>query len=166
MTARPTRRLGPLSGESGFTLPEVLLALIFLGTVIAAVILTMGASIMASDFHRKTVTADSIARTYAERVQTVGYIECANSYSPPTDPNTLNDPAYLPPKMFTSTQFPGFTPANMSITVQYWNGATPAGFSTTCPSNPDNGVQLITITVPADGNRGKQTLDVIKRRPS
>jgi Tfp pilus assembly protein PilV len=160
MTARPTRRLGPLSGEGGFTLPEVLLALIFLGTVIAAVILTMGASIMASDFHRKTVTADSIARTYAERIQTVGYIECATSPGHPA-------PAYLPVNMFTSTQFPGFTPANMSITVQYWdNGATPAGFSTSCPSNPDNGVQLITITVPADGNRGKQTLDVIKRRPS
>jgi type II secretory pathway pseudopilin PulG len=142
------------SREAGFTLPEVLVALIFLGTVIAAVILTMGSSIMASDYHRKTVTADSVVRTYAERLQAVGYVSCA----------TTATPAYQPGSMFSGGQYAGFAAGTHPVSVKYWNGDSPATFSPTCAT--DRGIQLITISAVSSDNRGHQTLDVIKRQPS
>jgi type II secretory pathway pseudopilin PulG len=142
-----------LHGEGGFTLPEVLVALVFLGTVVAAIIAAMGSAIVASDAHRKTVTADAVVRTYAERLQTVGYIPCA----------TTGTPAYQPGNMFNNGQYSGFASGTGVVSVQYWNGDSPATYSTTCTT--DNGIQLITIKAVSSDNRGGQSLTVIKRYP-
>jgi type II secretory pathway pseudopilin PulG len=138
-------------GESGYTLSEVLVALFLLVTIVAAIVTAMGTSIIASDVHRKTVTADSVIRTYAERLQSTGYIPCA----------TTGTPSYKPGSMFNNNQYPGFQAGTGMVSVTYWRGDTPATFDTSCTA--DKGIQLITIRAVSSDGRGNQTMDVIKR---
>ena len=141
--------------EGGFTLPEVLVALIILGVAVTAIISSLGTSIVVSDVHRKLVSADAVVRTYAERLDKATYVECATPtgagfYQP--GPTGLNLPL---PANFTA-----------SITsVEFWNGDNPATFTGTCPGNPDSGLQKITIEAHSNDNRGRQTLTILKRRP-
>jgi type II secretory pathway pseudopilin PulG len=142
-------------GEDGFTLTEALLALILLGTVVFGIMTAMGASIVASDVHRKSVTADSVLRSYAERLNGAVYRECAT----PAEAN--------------------YSPAGVGITVpagyaasitniNYWNGdgssSSPATFSTTCAAAPDFGVQQVTIQVKSTDSRATQQMTILKRR--
>ena len=135
-------------GEDGFTLTEALLALIILGVAVVFGIMTaMGASIVASDVHRKTVTADSVApvvRGAAQRRRLPGM----------RDPGGAAN--YSAGRRRASRSRRGYT---ASITnINYWNGdgssSTPATFSTTCAAAPDFGVQQITIQVQSTDSRG------------
>jgi type II secretory pathway pseudopilin PulG len=150
----PVRCRDPRSGERGYTLPEVLVALIFLGSIVAAIITAMGSAIVASDAHRKTVTADAVVRTYAERLQAAGYIACA---TPTTN-------AYQPGSMFNNNQYAGFASGTKIVSITYWAGDAQGTFSPTCTT--DKGIQLITIKAVSSDDRGGQTLDVVKRQPS
>jgi type II secretory pathway pseudopilin PulG len=144
-----------LHREGGYTLPEVLVALIFLGTVVAAIIGAMGTSIIASDAHSKTVTAESVVLTYAERLQTAGYVPCQS--------NPVSAPAYQPGNLFSNGQYSGFAAGTGIVSVQFWNGDSPATFGPACPPTGDAGVELIRIKAVSADRRGGQTLDVIKR---
>ena len=142
-------------GEDGFNLTEVLIAMVILGVAVFGVITAMGASIVASDVHRKAVTSDSIVRSYAERLNGAVYQECATPAA-----------AQYQPAGTGVTVPAGFT---ASITnIKYWNGdgssSTPATFSATCATAPDFGVQQITIQVSSTDGRGKQQLTILKRR--
>jgi len=142
-------------GEGGFTLPEVLVALVILGVAVFGIVTAMGASIVTSDVHRKSVTADSVLRSYAERLNGVVYRECAT----PAEPN------YGPAGVGVTVPA-GFTASITSI--NYWNGDgntnTPATFSSTCAAAPDFGVQQITLEVDSTDGRAKQHVTILKRR--
>jgi len=143
------------SREGGFTLTEVLVALVILGVAVFGVVGAMGASMLASDVHRKTVTADSIIRSYAERLNGAVYQECA---TPAVSQYQAAGTGVTVPSGFTA-----------SVTnILYWNGdgssSTPATFSANCAAAPDFGVQQITIQVTANDGRAKQQLTILKRR--
>jgi Tfp pilus assembly protein PilV len=154
MTRRPAARRR-CRGEGGFTLTEALAALIILGVAVFGIVTAMGASIVTSDVHRKNVTADAVLKSWAERLNSIPYQECA----------TEGVPQYQPSAM--SVNVPTGYTASIA-TVRYWNGDgatdTPATFSSTCPGAPDNGVQQLTLQVRSADGRGTQQLTILKRR--
>jgi prepilin-type N-terminal cleavage/methylation domain-containing protein len=142
--------------EGGFTLVEVLVAMVILGTAIVAIVAAMGASLVLSDRHRQNVTADALVRTYAERLTKANYIACA----PPTQSQYQPGPSGMNLSI----------PSNFTVSlvgIQYWNGdgnaTTPATFSPTCTT--DKGIQQITIRAQSVPNRGFQQLTILKRQP-
>lgn len=142
--------------EGGFTLTEVLVALVILGTAVVAIVAAMGASIALSDRHRQNVTADALVRTYAERLNKANYVPCA----PPTQGQYQAGPTGMNLTI----------PSNFTVSlvgIQYWNGdgsaTTPASFSSSCTT--DKGIQQITIRAQSVPNRGFQQLTILKRQP-
>jgi prepilin-type N-terminal cleavage/methylation domain-containing protein len=147
--------------EGGFTITEVLVALVILGVAVVSIVGAMGTSIVLSDRHRQSVTADALVRTYAERLNKVNYVACA----PATQSQYQAGPTGMNLPIPT-----GFTVSLVSI--QYWNGdgnaTTPPTFTSTratCQANGDKGLQQITIQAKSNNNRGSQQLTVLKRQP-
>lgn len=134
--------------ERGETLVELLVTVAILGIGVVSIVFAMGSAITASDAHRKQSTVETVLRNYAEALEdpSVAYVPCAPAS------------AYASP--------PGFTaPANFAVEVvqvRYWNGEQDAQFLATCP-DPDRGAQLLTIRARSDDERGRKTLNVVKR---
>lgn len=127
--------------QAGATLVELLVALTILSIAVAALIGGMASAIVVSDAHRKQATGDTVARSAAEHIKSSGvaYADCATTYPVPS----------------------GSTATIASI--EYWNGATPAGFATSCPAT-DLGLQRITITVAGNDRSGAEQVVILKRR--
>src|SRR5262249_26033980 len=108
-----TREPDVQNPEGGFTLTEVLAALIILGVAITAILAAMGTSIITADTHRKLVSDDAILRSYAEQLQQL-----------PMPPASLPDcagPAQYPPFNDVGGNWPGY---QATITgVEYWDAA-------------------------------------------
>ena len=143
--------------EGGYSLAEVLAALIVLGVAITAVVSAMGASFTMSDVHQKMVTDDAILQSYSERLNAATYVPCADASTVGYSPAGVN---------LELANWPGYSASVVS--VEYWNGATPIGFSPpgSCPA--DLGLQRITLEAhsstrlnggpPRGGNRQLQIL--------
>jgi prepilin-type N-terminal cleavage/methylation domain-containing protein len=142
--------------EAGYTLAEVLVALIILGVAITAVIAAMGSSIIASDTHRKIVSDDAILRSYAEQIQSASFVECAaapSGYAPFADPGAAYGPKF----------------EVRIVSIDYWDGnaaATTPAFTAACTSQtPGAGLQRITLdSYSTSGRGGHQQLQIMKRR--
>jgi prepilin-type N-terminal cleavage/methylation domain-containing protein len=148
--ARGRRCLG--TGEGGFTLTEVLAALVLLGLAVTAIVVAMGNSIILSDVHRRSVTADSIVRSYAEKLTaSTDWADCATPSFAPYQPG------------FLQVDLPAGYHAAITD-IQYWNGDSPATFDATCP--PDNGLQRITLRAWRGNDLDAQQLEIVKRRPT
>ncbi len=138
--------------ERGETLLELLIAIAILGIAVVAIVAGIATALTASDVNRKQARVETLLRNYAEAVTNpaVGYVECATTGSYPSAPT-------------------GFTlPSGYSISITsmaYWNADNPATFTSTCPANPDNGVQRVTVRVNSSDVRGDKTLTFVKRRP-
>lgn len=142
--------------EAGYTLTEVLVALMILSVAIVAIVGAMGSSIFSSRVHRSVVTGDTAVRAYAEQILQGGYVPCATPSGANQYPTMTNAPG-------------GFTVTITNIT--YYTGTAPgvgnvptAQFSPTCPS-PDNAAQKIVILAQPLNNAGKQSLAIVKRAP-
>jgi prepilin-type N-terminal cleavage/methylation domain-containing protein len=142
--------------EAGFTLSEVLAALIILSIAIAAIVAAMGSSIIASDTHRKIVSDDAILRSYAEQIQAAAFVECAqppSGYAPFADPGGAYGPKF-----------------QVSIvSIDYWDGnaaSTTPAFTAACTAQtPGAGLQRITLeSYSTSGRGGHQHLQIMKRR--
>jgi type II secretory pathway pseudopilin PulG len=139
--------------EGGYTLTEVLGALLILSVAVIALISAIGTSIVASDVQRKLVTEDAVVRAYAEALNAAPYVSCASSTESGYSAATV-----LPS---LATKWPGYQASVVS--VGYWNGDNPATFGTTCSS--DAGVQRLQLEAHSNTNPGVQHLDVVKRNP-
>ncbi len=138
--------------EGGFTLPEVLGALIVMAIAITAIVAAMGSSIIASDFQRKIVTSDAIVRSYAERLTAAPYIDEATTTTGGYSPAGVN---------LDLANWPGYSAS--LVTVECWNGAEPAVF---VPCSNDLGLQRITLRAQSTtDNTRSQQLQILKRRP-
>lgn len=140
--------------EGGYTLTEVLAALLILSIAVIAIISAIGTSIIASDVQRKLVTEDAVVRAYAEALNAAPYVDCA---TPST--NGYSAATVLGPSL--AAKWPD-SQASV-VTVNYWNGDNPATFSGSCSS--DSGVQRLQLEAHSSSNRGVQHLDIVKRRP-
>jgi Tfp pilus assembly protein PilV len=138
-------------GEAGLTLIECVVAMFILATAVVALIAALGTSIVASDMHRKTVTADAVVRSWAEKLQAAPYVSCA----------ARTESSYQPAALAVTVPTK-FTPNLKS--VEYWDGNPTAGFGPTCPTT-DNGVERITLIVSSTDGRGAQSVQILKRKP-
>jgi Tfp pilus assembly protein PilV len=140
--------------QRGETLLELLVSVTIMGIAFVAIIAGIGTTLMATHIDRQAATAETVIRSYAERIEDTtdtAYVDCAttSSYSNPI----------------------GFSlPAagwSASVTnVLAWQGDTPPTFAAGCPS-PDEGLQQLTLTVqsPAGNHQATKTLVIVKRRP-
>ena len=139
--------------EDGYTLSEVLIAVVILAVAIVLVVGAMGSSIFSTRVHRDLVNSDAAVRQYAEQIQNGGYVQCAT---------TASYPMVTPPAGYT-----------MSVTsVEYWDGGSnPANYNATPPAScssgtpTDTGVQRITLKAKPNNSSGSQTLQIVKRLP-
>jgi Tfp pilus assembly protein PilV len=139
--------------ESGETLLEILVSVTIMAIGFVAILAGIGTTLLATDTHRQDATAETVLRSYAERIQDpvdVAYVNCATTAS------------YASPTGFSLPA----TGWSASITsVQFWQGNTPPTFST-CPTT-DKGVQQLTLQVqsPAGNHRATETVVIVKRKP-
>jgi prepilin-type N-terminal cleavage/methylation domain-containing protein len=90
--------------DGGFTLIEVLMALLILGTAIGALVATIGSATNNSRTHRDLATQDIVMRSYVESVKETVRATCTTStptysvaYSPPAGYTTSTDSNACPP---------------------------------------------------------------------
>ncbi|MCU1426091.1 MAG: hypothetical protein JWL83_91 [Actinomycetia bacterium] len=133
--------------QAGFTLSEVMVAVVILAVGVTAIVGAIGSSVFSSRVHRDMVTVDAVGRGYSEQLINASYQTCATTS---TYPAMIAAPA-------------GFKAAVTG--VKYWNGTStnPAVFGATCP--PDNGLQQITIVASRTNGSGAQTFVIVKRKP-
>lgn len=87
------RRLSPLAGERGFTLVELMSAMLVTGLGIFALITTLDTSRELITFSEKREAAVHVAEREIERIQARPYAEVALTGTP-TQSGDSNDPAY------------------------------------------------------------------------
>jgi type II secretory pathway pseudopilin PulG len=136
------------------TLVEVLIALAIISLGVIAVVNGLGTASVASDYHRKQVTADTVLRSYAEalkqRIRVGAYDSCpaiASSYDIPSD-------------VWAATS--GY-PVRIT-SIKYLQSSGGSTFSTTCPSS-DQGAEQLTLAATSSDARDTETLDLIVRTP-
>jgi prepilin-type N-terminal cleavage/methylation domain-containing protein len=136
-------------GEAGYTLSEVLVAVVILGIGVVAVVGALSSSLFTARVHRDIVTSDAVVRQYAEQLTAAVYTPCAT-------------PAAGYPAM-------AGVPAGYTVSivdVDYADAADSAPvFSDSCAANPNNEVQRITLEASHTGSEkvGVQRLQFVKR---
>jgi prepilin-type N-terminal cleavage/methylation domain-containing protein len=144
MSSYVARRATRPGNEAGYTLSEVLIAVVILGVAAVTMIGAIASATFASHVHREVVTVDSVMRRYAEQLTEGGYHAGSN----PAYADMANPP----------TGFRGHT-----VNVECWAIDTNPAQWTPC-SNGDNGVQRLTIEASrTDGSR-TQTLQIVMRQ--
>jgi Tfp pilus assembly protein PilV len=135
-------------GEEGVTLIECVIALFIIATAVVALLGGLGSSIVASDMHRKTVTSDAVARSWAEQIQAAPWVSCAT-------PGTPYGPAPVP----NASAYSG------SVTTVQYGTASGVGFGACTPNTVTDTVQTLTLVVKATDGRGLTRLQIVKRKP-
>jgi Tfp pilus assembly protein FimT len=131
-------RSRPHSGERGETLAELLVTISIMSIAIIVIVGALADGILASNVHRNHATADAAVRSVAE---------CVKDRSLPYQQSG----AY--------PACPGPSGTNVSIAAAWWNGDSPATFS----SSPNsNGLQQLTIS--ATNDRATEPVVILKRR--
>ncbi|MGD9798161.1 MAG: prepilin-type N-terminal cleavage/methylation domain-containing protein [Acidimicrobiia bacterium] len=147
--------------EDGFSLIELLIAVVVLGTGVVAVLAAMTTSITSSDVHRSLAGGEAVTRDYADAVKAKALAATTFTLCPPA---TALTPDF---------DEPGYT---VTITaVEYWdpdegdprNGsygsragclaeaaARCAGLPDPLPPSCDSGVQRVTMEVRPEGKSG------------
>jgi Tfp pilus assembly protein PilV len=142
------------NNQRGETLLEILVSVSIMGTAFVAIIAGIGTTLMATHVDRQAATAETVVRSYAERMQDpvdVPYVDCATT-STYTTPIGFALPAA------------GWTASVTSVMA--WQGDTPPTFAASCPS-PDEGLQQLTLTVqsPAGFHQATKSIVIVKRKP-
>jgi prepilin-type N-terminal cleavage/methylation domain-containing protein len=139
------------SGDAGFSLVEVLVAIVILGIAIVSLVSALAASIVSSDRHNQQAKVEAVLHSAIELVKL------------PVDPAT-DLPTHVPcaeasdynSKAQEAAASVGWAPSAVQITdVKYWDGS---GFGATCYDDTAHGnlaLQKITITVTSPGIRAE-----------
>lgn len=147
------RRVAELGGhQSGMTMVEILVAVSILGIAVVGIVSSLSTASLASDYHRKQATGDTVMKSFAEvlqqRAQSFAYANCTTV-------------AHYNAVPLSWTPEPGYT---ATVTgVQYGHGPSPWTFNGTCTS--DEGLQKLSLRVTSGDGRDTETLDILVRRP-
>ena len=154
-TPLPTRA-ARLSGDSGTSLIEVLMAVVILGIAGAAILSGLLASVRGSDVHRKEAQAETALVSAVEAIKdpSIARVPCAGT-------STASYLAAARSATLPATWNPTTTVRITS--VRYSNGAT---FGTTCHDTDALRhllrAQLITVEVSSPDGRVRQSVSVVK----
>jgi prepilin-type N-terminal cleavage/methylation domain-containing protein len=175
--------------DKGFTLVEVLVTIVILGTGVIAILAALGTLQASADVHRSKSQAQSLVLSAAEWVVDEGrnpyrYSACATDYFPAATGNRYAPLAAGDPAPVNATPLPmpvlsdGTTHWNPVTTLQvqvtgYWNGTVwyeNAGTRVAqCqalendPAGTFIHMQKVTIIVTSPDGRGRESLVVVKR---
>jgi prepilin-type N-terminal cleavage/methylation domain-containing protein len=148
--------------EAGYTLTEVIVAVVIMSVAIGAVLAAMSAAILGSRVHGDIVTSDQLVRAYGENLlsSAVPYTDCAAAPTPSV-PSVYSAMSGVPT---------GFVVRIVSI--EYGDAANPTGYGNThdqCTQLGDKGVQRITLeshrgAAGSTTGTGQQTLQIVKRK--
>jgi prepilin-type N-terminal cleavage/methylation domain-containing protein len=147
-----------LRSESGYTLTEVLVAVVILAVGVGALLAAMSSMILGSTVHSNLVTTDALTRAYAEQL-------LSSATQVPT--------CALPSDYPAATNVPVGYVARVT-NVEYGDGLNPTGYNITrtqCTETASyEGVQRVTIEAHfgAPGSttgQGQQYLQIVKRQP-
>jgi prepilin-type N-terminal cleavage/methylation domain-containing protein len=137
--------IGDDEGEGGFSLIEVLIAVIIMGLGFVAILAAMGTAASSAGLHRTQAVAELEVRRYAELIQAAGYVDAGY---------TASGVGYTAP---TTPPF-AFTPAEPSMTC-----VDTAATTVPCAGAK---VQIVTVSVHSDDLRVDESLQVVKRKSS
>jgi prepilin-type N-terminal cleavage/methylation domain-containing protein len=141
-----------LRRDAGYTLTEVLVAVVIMSVAVVALLGSLGSEIFTSRIHRDIVTSDAVVRTYAEQLLAASYVPCATAAS----------------STYQATGVPAGYNASISM-IEYADAsvATPIWSTTTCAASPNNEMERITIIAGrGPAYIGRQKLQIIKRNPA
>ncbi|HEX4492836.1 MAG TPA: prepilin-type N-terminal cleavage/methylation domain-containing protein [Acidimicrobiia bacterium] len=150
--------------ERGFTLSEVLIAVVILGVAITALLGSLSSVLYTSRAHRNLATADSGVRAYAEQLQAASYARCASVTGAGAYPAMTNMPAAFSvtiTKVEYGDVLTGSNPTDAFSTTQSQCQTGVTGDGTPY----DTGVERITIVAHPFSGPGSQTLQIVKRNP-
>ena len=145
----------PLEPESGFTLVEVLVSLVILGVAFAGILAGLGTAVQGSDRHRRTASAETALRTWADAVEAAPYqTSCATAAST----------SYTVTGVGVSSLIGSNVPA--AITIQ----SATAGSSTFGACANGASMQKVTLVMRSpDWNgttaRDTESVDIVKYKP-
>jgi prepilin-type N-terminal cleavage/methylation domain-containing protein len=156
------RRVDLGSHESGMTMVEILMAVAILGIAVVGIVSSLSTASLASDYHRKQATGDTVMKSYAEvlqqSAQTFGYANCQTGQATPAHYNA----AALLPYSWVPEQVDGVYTARVA-NVQYGHATGSAwSFNGTCTA--DEGLQKLFLEVTSADGRDTETLEIIVRR--
>lgn len=109
-------RLSPEASEAGVSLVEVLVAVVLLGSAVLALVGGLGSVVSSSDRHRRTATADTVARSYTEALKLTVSTRPAATWCSPSAYNVSAN--YTVPAGYTVSQVPGACPAAGAAQIQ------------------------------------------------
>jgi hypothetical protein len=128
----------PRQGERGETLAELLVTISIMGIAIVVIVGALADGILASNIHRNHATADAAVRSVAECIKD-------------------RTQTYQQSGAYPACAAPSGT--SVSVAAQWWNGDSPATFSST---QNTNGLQQLTIS--ATNDRATEPVVILKRR--
>ena len=132
--------------QAGFTLVELLVTVTLMGITFIIVLGAISTFSRATSVQRTASDLDGALRTYVERLNDVGYANCASTYAVAA--------GNLPSGYLSKYQ--------PTVTVKYWNGDPNASYGPSCPS-PDAGAQQLTVQLKSTATGQQDSLTVVKR---
>ena len=155
--ARARRRPSAPSGQAGFSLIEILICVVLVGTVILALAAGMLTLVRTSNGTSQRQQIQLSLGSYTESLKASPYLPCGG----PVQPTTSNyEAAYGAwPEHWTPVK-PGMTA--QIVEVEFWDEtAGPQGaFVAACPGGLDQGTQRLTVQIDWRGRTG--TAEVVK----
>ena len=152
------RHRAALDRQSGITLVEILVTVAILSIAVVGIVSSLSTASLASDYHRKQATGDTVMKSFAEVLQQssqrFGYADCTTGSATAVH---YNKPALLA----GWAPEPGYIAE--VIGVQFGHAGSPWTFGA-CGSS-DEGLQKLSLRVASDDGRDTETLDIIVRSP-
>lgn len=154
---RGFRLIKRLKSEAGYSLVEVMVAIMLLGLAIIPMVSMFDAGLRAAVLGSNYDQARALAGKQMERAQSLPYGTVKTSFPAPTA--SFDSSGYSQTTGLTEPAFPNFT---YDVERQFVN-APAAGGSTFSNSSTDRGLMRITITVRWDGSKEFSTVSLIAR---
>ena len=146
--------------DAGFTLIEVLIAMVILGIGFTALLAAMGVAFSGATSFRQQSDAGGVALSAAERVKGAAYVNCATTSTYQSTARAITFPSTWGSAAVAQLQ--------VTVTsVQYWDGTKFASANACLDATSSLlRLQLVTVQAVSPDTRAIESLIVVKRDAS